>query len=264
MRIQITLQNEKFVRLPIDHYHLLRGAIFDRLERSDPDYARFIHDEGYTAEAGKPHRYKLFTYSALRVPKGSRRFAQGKLEIAPGYVTWLLSSPKEDFLRHEVAGLLAKDDSVYVGGQPFRLIALDGLPDPVFSERMAFTCLTPFVAAVKSDTHTTPRYLRPSDGAALSEAVRVNAVRKYRALHGKDSDRTDMTLTLSQTYLSRDAHGGTKKITLPGSGGTIDVIGTLAPLTLEGSPELIKIAYECGIGEKNASGMGMLEVDARA
>lgn len=264
MRIQITLQNERLIRLPIDHYHLLRGAIFDRLERSDPDYARFVHDEGYIAEAGKPHRFKLFTYSALRVPKSNRRFAQGQLEIAPGYVTWVLSSPKEDFLRHEVIGLLAKNDAVTIGGQPFRLIALDGLPDPAFSEHMAFTCLTPFVAAVKSETHTTPRYLRPADGAALSEAVRVNAVRKYRALHGKEPGRNDLTLTLSQAYLDRDAHGGTKKITLSGSGGSIDVIGTLAPLTLKGSPELIQIAYECGLGEKNSSGLGMLEVDARA
>ncbi len=264
MRIQATLRNDSFVRLPIDHYHLLRGAIFDHLGRSDAAYASFLHDVGYVPDAGDTRRYKLFTFSALRVPKSNRRLVGAQVEIAPGVVTWTISSPKEEFLRHEVTGLLDKSDAFVIGGQRFTLVALDGLPDPTFSGAMGFTCLTPIVASVPSDTHKTARYLRPSDGGELSDAVRANVVRKYRALHGVEPADASLTMTLSESYLARAPHGGTKKVTLPGAGGPIDVIGTLAPLTLSGSPELIRVAYECGLGEKNSSGMGMLEVDARA
>lgn len=265
MRIRLTLRNDRWVRLPIDHYHLLRGTIYKYLAASDAGFAEELHDVGYTDEADSPRRYKLFTFSGLRVPSGNRRIVRGQLELAPGIAEWFVSSPKEDILRHEVVGLLESQAAIEIGGHSFALVALDAVPDPVFTEKMAFTCLTPIVAAVASETHSTPRYLRPSDGAELSEAVRKNAVRKYRALHGVDPARTDLSLTLSADYLARNAHGGTKKITLHGSGGaTTDVIGILAPLTLTGSPDLIRIAYECGLGEKNGSGCGMLEVDARS
>jgi CRISPR-associated endoribonuclease Cas6 len=258
------LRNDTPVRLPIDHYHLLRGALFGHLQRSDPAFATFLHDEGYSAEPGTAQRYKLFAFSSLRGPKGNRRFVGARMDLAPGLVTWTISSPKEDFLRHEVMGILEKNGPVIIGGQRFTVVALDGLPDPAFTETMHFTCLTPIVAAVRSETHATPRYLRPTEGAALSEAARVNLVRKYRALHGTEPGNAALTLTLSKSYLARAPNGGTKKVTLPGNGTTIDVIGTLAPLTLTGSTELIQVAYECGLGEKNSSGMGMVEVDTSA
>lgn len=261
MRFQVTLRNDVPVRLPIDHYHLLRGALFEHLQRSDSSFATFLHDEGYATGAGGAQRYKLFSFSSLRGPKGNRRFVgSAQMVLAPGLVTWTISSPKDDFLRNEVEGILAKSGPMVIGGQRFMLENIESLPDPTFTQTMRFTCLTPIVAAVRSETHKTPRYLRPSDGAALSEAVRVNVIRKYRALHGTEPENPALTLTLDAAYLARAPHGGTKKITLPGNGTTIDVIGTYAPLTLTGAPQLIQVAYECGLGEKNSSGMGMVEV----
>jgi CRISPR-associated protein, Cas6 family len=34
----------------------------------------------------------------------------------------------------------------------------------------------------------------------------------------------------------------------------------MCPLTIEGNPDLIKLAYESGLGEKNSLGFGMIEV----
>jgi CRISPR-associated endoribonuclease Cas6 len=34
----------------------------------------------------------------------------------------------------------------------------------------------------------------------------------------------------------------------------------MCPITIEGNPELIRLAYESGLGEKNSMGFGMLEV----
>jgi CRISPR-associated endoribonuclease Cas6 len=56
----------------------------------------------------------------------------------------------------------------------------------------------------------------------------------------------------------------TKKITINENGRfPIDVIGIQAPFTIEGDPELIKVGYECGFGEKNSMGFGMAEVSTR-
>lgn len=37
----------------------------------------------------------------------------------------------------------------------------------------------------------------------------------------------------------------------------------MCPITIEGNPELIKLAYESGLGEKNSMGFGMLETETR-
>lgn len=41
------------------------------------------------------------------------------------------------------------------------------------------------------------------------------------------------------------------------------VKGTLSPFRLEAPPELQEIGYECGFGEKNSQGFGMVKVDYR-
>ncbi|MBI4810670.1 MAG: CRISPR-associated endoribonuclease Cas6, partial [Ignavibacteriales bacterium] len=38
------------------------------------------------------------------------------------------------------------------------------------------------------------------------------------------------------------------------------VRGFMCPITIEGNPELIKLAYECGLGEKGSLGFGMIEI----
>ena len=62
MRIQILADVGKGITLPINYNHLLVGAIYRFLTESNPEYADFLHDEGYqTAEK----RFKLFTFSQL-------------------------------------------------------------------------------------------------------------------------------------------------------------------------------------------------------
>jgi CRISPR-associated endoribonuclease Cas6 len=36
--------------------------------------------------------------------------------------------------------------------------------------------------------------------------------------------------------------------------------GFMCPLTIEGNPALIALAYESGLGEKNSMGFGMIEI----
>ena len=120
------------------------------------------------------------------------------------------------------------------------------------------------VAAVPVEINGKPetRYLRPAEeGPAFSEAVRKNLVRKYQTLHEGHplANAQDFELTFSAGYLA--AHrGGTKNIEFKG----IQIIGAQAPFLASGSVELLQTMWECGAGEKNSSGFGMVEVDGRA
>jgi|SRR5579884_384151 len=257
MRLAVCLNLEREALLPMSHQHLLTGLVYHLLGTSDPEYARFLHDEGYSVEAGRARRLKLFVFSGLRVPGYRRRPEGDRLRIAPGPVEWLLASPREDFLQHSATGLLTAGSVLEVGDIPLTITSVEALPAPVFGETTRFTCLTPIVASVRIPNVGT-RYLRPCDGEAFSEAVRKNLLEKYRLVYGDTPPADDrLTLTFKPEYLADPRHrGGTKLIRYK----DIDVVGAFAPFTLTGSTALMHMAWECGLGSRNSAGFGMIDV----
>lgn len=250
MRLLVTLENPRGAAVPVNHQQYLTGVIYVSLARSSADFARFLHDRGYRLGAG-PKAFKLFTFSGLRSRR--RRIDGPLMHLDAGPVEWWIASPVPDFLTHCATGLLAAE-ALTIHRAVFPIASMETLPAPDFRRgRADFTCWTPIVASV-SRPDGTARYLRPEDGSVFSEAVRANLLRKHQALHGVPPEDDRFRLEFAPDYLA--AHrGGTKKITFKG----IDVVGALAPFAAEGSPALLSLGYDCGFGEKNAAGFGMVE-----
>lgn len=253
MRLVVTCDVERAVGIPINHQHLLTGIVYRFLACSDEEYARFLHDEGYAPNGG-PKRFKLFCFSGLRAKR--RRIEREMLWLGPGMVEWHIGSPKEEFLQNFATGLLAQGE-LAVGTQRLPIVQAQALPTPEFSSGTArFTCLTPLVTSVPTEGGG-KTYLRPSEGAAFSEALRGNLLHKYKALHGDapEAGADCFAIAFDADYLARNPHGGTKKITFKAT----EIIGALAPFMVTGTPELIALGYEAGFGELNAGGFGMVE-----
>ena len=181
MRLKITLQLDRTATIPADHQHELQALIYDFLNRSSPEFARFLHDEGYATGTpnGDTRRFKAFVFSGLRVHRSRRRLANGGLTILPGTVDWFLSSPKEEFVRHLATGLLSRGGHLRIAQTRFEIVQAAALPTPEFREREEYVCLSPLVAAVPTPDGKGTRYLLPSDGEAFSNAIRCNLLRKY-------------------------------------------------------------------------------------
>ena len=261
MRLWVQCRLDRQVACPVNHQHYLTGLVYRLLECSDADYARFLHEEGYGLDADA-RRFKLFAFSGLRAQK--RRIAGNTLWLGPGVVSWFVTSPVEDFLTHIATGLLSSG-VLSVGPVEFPITQIETQAVPDFSAGAAhFTCLSPIVAAVPVEFNEKPgtRYLRPAeDGLAFSEAVRKNLVRKYQTLHEGQppANANDFELIFSADYLTSH-RGGTKNIEFKG----IQIIGAQAPFRASGPAELLQTMWECGAGEKNSSGFGMIELDGRA
>lgn len=248
MRLRIVLEAARETALPINYQEYLTASVYHLLGTSSADFARFLHDDGYHA-IGSAKRFKLFHFGWLR---GRRRVAGPTLRFAPGSIEWHIGSPPPDFLTHCATGLLAAG-SLQVGPATFGISAIETLPPPKFTGTPAgFSCLSPIVCALPLPDGRT-RYLRPAEGEEFSEAVRRNLLAKHQALYGALPDDDTLHLHFGPAYLERSP--GTKKITYKG----IDIVGAFAPFTLSGSPALIQLGYDVGLGEKNAAGFGMVE-----
>jgi CRISPR-associated endoribonuclease Cas6 len=142
-----------------------------------------------------------------------------------------------------------------VGREALNIAHVETLPAPQFVSPQKFTCLTSIVSGVsiEKDGRRAIKYLRPGD-AEFSERLRANLLRKYSALHGKPSEDDSFQLTWDEEYLQKNR--GVKLIDYKG----VRIPGAFCPFEISGSIELIELAYNAGLGEKNAGGFGMIGV----
>lgn len=249
MRIKIIFQNTESIALPVNYNYFLASAIYNYLKQSDPDYAEFLHDEGYVLEKKK---FKLFTFSQLRAKK--RKVVGAKI-IFQSSVVWNVSSPSEEFLGGFAAGLLSRG-KLTLAGVEFKLkdVLIPELPR--FSDRMHFTCLSPItISTVIGDAGERKLHYCSPEESDFVEKIRQNLIRKYSLLHEREPGDDTFHMEFDREYVQkRDKIS--KLINFKG----VDIRGYMAPFYAEGNPALIKVGYECGFGDKNSAGFGMVEV----
>ena len=93
--------------------------------------------------------------------------------------------------------------------------------------------------------------------------VLENLCRKYQALYGRSflCESGQFVFAIDEAYVERMQGKVQKLITLKeGRSDETKIKGTLAPFRLRAPRELMEVGYECGFGEKNSMGFGMVKV----
>ena len=178
MRIKILADVGSGIALPINYNYSLAGVIYRFLAESDPEYASFLHEEGYAAAE---KRFKLFTFSQLMAER--RRITGATIHFG-STLTWSVSSPVERFLSH-FADTLLTEGKLFIGQHELRVIDVTVPRIPRFRSEMSFRCLSPITMSTKRERNGKPvmHYCLPDD-PAFSELIRQNLIRKHEAIHG--------------------------------------------------------------------------------
>lgn len=250
MRIQILTDVGDGITLPINYNYQLAGVIYRFLAESDPEYASFLHNEGY-AVAEK--RFKLFTFSQLMAER--RRITGAQIHFG-STLTWYVSSPVEPFLSH-FADTLLTEGRLSIDQHELRVRDVTVPRIPRFRPEMYFRCLSPITMSTKRERNgqRVMHYCLPGD-PALSELIRQNLIRKHEAIHGRPPHDDTLTFAFDKNYIDRRQGRVTRLVDYKG----IKVRGVLCPFRVSGSIPLIQTGYECGFGDKNSAGFGMVEV----
>jgi len=250
MRIKITCDIGEGIRLPINYNYFLTGVIYQFLKESDPEYAHFLHQDGYELEN---RRFKLFTFSQLMA---KRREVRGEQIHFRSPLTWCVSSSQEPFLQNFAAALM-QTGILQVERHRLRVQDVEVLRQPRFGPQMTFRCLSPITMSTKRerDGQLVTHYCLQGD-PQFSELVRQNLIRKYEAVHQHPPTDKSFAMTFDQAYIDKNKGRVTRLVNFKGT----KIRGILSPFHVIGSPELIHIGYECGFGDKNSMGFGMVEV----
>ena len=247
MRIKITCDIGEGICLPINYNYFLASAIYRFLRESDPEYAQFLHQDGYEVEN---RRFKLFTFSQLM----AKREIRGEQIHFHSPLTWYVSSSQQPFLENFAAALMGAG-ILQIERHGLRVRDVEVLPPPRFGRQMTFRCLSPITMSTKRERNGMPHYCLPDD-PQFSELVRQNLIRKYKVVHQQPPEEKSFAMTFDQAYIDKREGRVTRLVDYKG----IKIRGVLSPFHVIGAPELIHIGYECGFGDKNSAGFGMVDV----
>ena len=242
MRLRVTFDFGEEALLEWGYLNHLRGLIYRAIALHSPRLASFLHDEGFEWNGKK---YKPLTFSLL-FPRRKRAGPRG-LAVS-GAATWFVSSPLPELVEAVAEGLLSMGVAK-IGGERAAVSSVRVVEPPEFGHEALFKTLSPIVASTGEEFEGKfgKKFLSP-DAPEFPEALRKNLEGKYAALHRRPPEG-EVVFEPIPPFKSR----------------LFEIEGTKVKcyeLTLRarGSPELLRLAYDAGVGERNAQGFGMLGI----
>lgn len=244
MRLRITFQVSEPVFMPWGYLNYLRGFIYSALSKFNASVAKFIHDKGFVVGA---RTYKLFTYSLLYPTE--KTVVEGGL-LMSGPIKWWVSSPLAAIMEALASSFIAEPE-VNIGGSMLNIEHVEVEPIPVFKGPCLFRTLSPIIVstAVKSGCKLEHKFLSPLD-PKFWQNVELNLRGKAEALG----------MVVGGAGVKFEVIEGVRSRLFEVAG--IKVRGYECMFWAEGDERLLQVGYECGLGERNGQGFGMIRLCA--
>ncbi|MGS0764728.1 CRISPR-associated endoribonuclease Cas6 [Syntrophomonas curvata] len=245
MRISLVFNAEKEIVLPIQYNHIVQGFLYNSL--SDKSYSNFLHHTGYEIDNKV---FRLFTFSRILGSFRINRTTEKISFLPPVHI--VVASPLEQFIT-DVAETLIKSETLFLGQNILEIAGISVHRDIPFSDRMQIKMLSPMVAysTVMKDGKKRTEYYSPWN-SGFTAIARQNLLFKYQVLYGELPKNQDFKIIPNGNQERKFKVVANYK-------GTI-IEGYNGIYWLKGNPELIRVAYETGLGSKNSQGFGCWEV----
>lgn len=245
MRVCYEFDSKGPVKLPIQYNHILQGLIYDHI--SDAALRHFLHEEGFDINN---RRYKMFTFSRLEGRFNMNR-DKGTIEFQPPLKMTLSSAM--DVLIEDLSEAFMKSNHLSLLGQPIYLSAIKVMPRPSISDRLKVKMLSPVVAysTGKNMEKTITYYYSPME-ANFSKIIEEGLHRKYQLIYNR-------RLLEPEVSIKPIGHIDNRYMKVMEYKNTV-IKGWMGIYWLEGNPELLKVAYDSGIGSKTSMGFGCFDI----
>ncbi|MCM8825189.1 MAG: CRISPR-associated endoribonuclease Cas6 [Candidatus Omnitrophica bacterium] len=189
----------------------------------------------------------MFVFSRIFSKKA--KFFDGNAHFGKT-IFFYLSSPLDDFLS-QFAEHLLKKSNLSISRQLLYPKEIYVLPEPVFKERHIIKMLSPLTvySTLYKDEKKKTYYYSPMEKDFV-EILKENIRKKYSSFYEQEFD---FDFELKPLKIDKNL----EKIIIYKN--TV-IKGWLGSYQIESKPEIIKFAYDVGLGAKNSQGFGMFEI----
>ena len=263
MRIIITAISEQPSFFPYNYQYALHSSIYSLMNESSSEYSKFLHDNGYVKD-GINKKFKFFSFSKLKFfPK--KRDREGFYNVKK--IQFVFTSFMDESLKHLIlGGFSSQKIKLMLNGQKcvFTIVNVDIQPEPIFGNREKFICLSPIAVTTirigkngKRKQHFL-NYMIPEERNHFIHNLKKNLINKYETINNIKYQKLNdpFNFNFDINYITKRMGNITKLMEFKNE---IKIKAMEAPFSIEADPELIKIGYECGWGEKNSAGFGCVE-----
>jgi len=245
LRIKIKFIHSGRIIVPFAYNEAIQGWIYRNLKRPLAD---FLHDQGFIV--GK-RRFKLFTFSRLlgKIKVKNEAFEVG----SPFYL--IVSSPYNEILQSLAENLLKKPE-VEIAGQRLFIESISVEFTPELNGETEIKMLSPvtvYSTLLTGNGRKKTYYYSPLENE-FAQLLKENLLKKFRAFYQKEPESADFSIEPVRVSKKDE-----KIVTYKG----FIIKGWMGRYRLAGTPELLRLAYEAGLGAKNSQGFGCFEVVGR-
>lgn len=262
MRLKIILKPiDLNYEIPSHYQYPLSAAIYKIFNSSSDEFSDFLHNQGYIAPNGKP--YKLFNFSNLVLK--NFKISYGVI-YGSGNIHFYFSTPlKDSILEHLIRGFMVTNFITISNNaisSKFKVIKVIKIKEPSFSNYMYFKALTPItVSEIKLYNGKNSVYYIKAFEDNFDNCIKNNLLNKFELIHKNPYEGTLQVETDKNFIESHNERSYSKLIKIKeNKANEMSIKGFTVPLMIRAeNPEIIKTAYDTGIGEKNSLGFGMLQ-----
>ena len=236
-RILLTTREVDFL-LPYTYPYHLASAIYRSLANVSPDMATELHDR---------QGFKFFTFSWLQIPK--RRATPEGLRVLSRSCHFYLSSPDEQLFRSLMRGLL-ETSTISLDGRTFDVQGVGVLPPEPVNPGDWFSTLSPILLRLSIERNGEGEgrvWDILANDERFGEQLARNLEHKFEAFYGVKPSGTVSVMEIRRMR--------PKRVSIRGTWHRASHV----LLRLGGSKELLQFGYECGLGERNSMGFGMVK-----
>lgn len=258
MRFKLTLKIDRKYgdNLPFNYQYEQSAVIYRILAQADKQYASWLHANGYSQSGTK--RFKLFTYSPFIFDRVHAVPQCGCLNIIGNMATWYISFIPEKSTSEFVHGVFSRQRFT-IGNRIFKvafdIVNIEASVTPSFCEDVVFKALSP--VCVKMHEANRVKYLAPSDPLFVQGIIN-GLMAKYEIIHGHPLTISDEEMSIEIV----DDKIKSKLVTIKSeTASETKVRGFLFLFRLRLPLELMRIAYEGGIGEQCSQGFGFININ---
>lgn len=242
MRIRVLMKLEEPLVLPIHYNHIIQAVILGWL--NEKNYRRYVHDEGYEYNN---RRYKLYTFSRLE-GKFSLEGNSRKI-VFYDKVKLMISAMDDNFLQYVVNTVIMNNEIQILNNRvnvdEVVCFSNEVKDSGIFRTRSPIVVYSTFERNGSKKTY----YYNPMEDE-FSELIRKNLINKYTAYYGYEPNNSDFEIKPAKNHKLKENIVMYKGIVIKGWSGYFEI---------KGSPELMKIAYNAGLGSKNSQGFGFID-----
>lgn len=241
LRLKIFLKSEdKNFKIPFNYNYILSSIIYNKI--ADLELASELHDS---------ISFKFFTFSQINVAK--RRITEDGIIAKDGRFNFIISSPNEYLIKSLIEGFL-DDLIVQFRDKELFIEKIELLRELDAESKMEFKTLSPIIVRKKKEIDGKLKIWDLAPGDEFYRALENNLIKKY--LKFNNLVETDKKINIYSEMKSVKR----KRISFNKGPNTTFNRAYMMDIILEGDLDLIKFAYDCGLGERGSGGFGCISL----